>query len=57
MRHVHVIPVLPGASVEDTWMELCVMGRLDPPAPQGCEWASVDCDGEECRGISRKVTV
>jgi hypothetical protein len=57
VSHVHVIPVLPGATPEDTWAELCVMGRLDPPAPKDCQWAAMACDGEQCQGIDRKVRV
>lgn len=56
MSHIHVIPVLPGSNVETTWAELCVMGRLEPPAPEDCEWAPVECDGEECQGIARRVS-
>lgn len=57
MRHVHLIPIAPGRTVEDTWMELCVMGILDEPAPEDCQWASVDCDGEQCRSIRREEKV
>lgn len=38
-------------------MELCVMGILDEPAPEDCQWASVDCDGEQCRSIRREEKV
>ena len=57
MRHVHVIPIAPGRTVEDTWMELCVMGILDQAAPADCQWASIDCDGQECASIRRRERV
>lgn len=57
MRHVHVIPIAPDRTVEDTWMELCVMGILDPAAPEDCDWVPVHCDGEECKSIRRKEPV
>lgn len=57
MKHVHVIPIAPGRTVADTWMELCVMGILDPPAPEPCQWVPVECDGEECKSIRRKEKV
>ena len=55
MKHVHVIPVLPGTTVDETWAELRAIGFLDPPAPEDCHWGQVHCNGDECRNIQRKA--
>jgi hypothetical protein len=49
MKHVHTIPVPAGATPEDAWAEICLMGCLI--GVDDVMWANVECDGEECLGI------
>lgn len=50
--HVHVAPVPPGMTPEEAFAEACYMGRLMPYEGEPT-WATVECDGEVCRGIER----
>lgn len=49
-KHIHVIPVDATLTVEEAWKEACIFGRrITFTGSEG--WASVRCDGEECRLI------
>lgn len=48
--HLHVIPVDDSLSVVEAWKEICIFGRR--VTYTGCEsWATIHCDGDECRSI------
>lgn len=52
--HVHVFPVDPALTVAEAWDELCPMGvRATNTGPE--TWASIRCDGDECRNIAEET--
>lgn len=48
--HLHVIPVPQGMTADAAWAEICMMGELID-APPIVEWATIRCEGDECRGV------
>lgn len=55
MTHVHVIPVDLSLTAEEAWREVCIFGRR--VTYTGAEmWATMGCDGEECRLIEEEPT-
>lgn len=48
--HVHVIPIPMGMTVEEAWAEICLLGELVDAPPIG-QWATIECEGGECRGV------
>lgn len=48
--HVHAYPVDASLTADEAWAEICNFGRR--VTFTGSErWATVRCDGEECRNI------
>lgn len=53
MTHLHTIPVDASLTADEAWRELCIFGqRVTDSGAQ--TWATVRCDGEECRLIERE---
>jgi len=54
MGHAHVYPVDASLTPEEAWKEICIFGRrVTWTGSEG--WATVHCDGEECRLIERSA--
>lgn len=50
MTHVHVYAVDPSMTAAEAWRELCIFGQR-VTFTGGEKWATIHCDGEECRLI------
>jgi hypothetical protein len=51
MRHLHCIPVPGVMTPGEAWAEICIMGHLVYSGDDVREWATIECDGEECASV------
>lgn len=49
--HIHVFPVDASLTPDEAWKELCIMGFRATDTGSESGYATVRCDGQECRNI------